>query len=271
MDWAAALLGFGGGVALMAILDGVRTRLSAKKEIVELQDKLVKVATAPAPVAVQPAPEAVQPETRATLMAQLGEATVELVELRRKASEFDKLKEEVLELRPKIETLAFTEAELDLSRAHAQRLREELARSNAEVASLGSENAKVKADLASHRDRLAAIERTTTALMSQLQGVSAPTHAVVEPAPINPETVAPLKLAPLEPARSEQVGDPLSQIPGVGPVFERRLWEAGVLTFSDLAAMSPEKVIQIIRPEHWQQIEAEPWITEARNLAAAKN
>lgn len=61
--------------------------------------------------------------------------------------------------------------------------------------------------------------------------------------------------------------DALIDINGISPVYERKLWTAGVVTFDQLAALSPERITAIIGPAAWQQIEPEAWVAEARTLA----
>lgn len=61
--------------------------------------------------------------------------------------------------------------------------------------------------------------------------------------------------------------DPLEKILGIGKVFEKKLWDAGILTFSDLAAADPDRLREIINPESWQKIEPDEWIAEARKRA----
>lgn len=60
--------------------------------------------------------------------------------------------------------------------------------------------------------------------------------------------------------------DQLEDINGIGPVFARRLNEAGIYTFADLTAQSPEKIREIISPKNWQAIDPEGWIAQARQL-----
>ncbi len=62
--------------------------------------------------------------------------------------------------------------------------------------------------------------------------------------------------------------DKLENVTGIGPVFAKRLNEAGIYTFADLAALTPENVHEIIGPEDWQKIEPEAWLAEAAQLAA---
>lgn len=64
--------------------------------------------------------------------------------------------------------------------------------------------------------------------------------------------------------------DPLIDINGIGPAYERKLFDAGVYTFEDLAAMTPERVREIIAPQRWQEIDPASWIAEARQLAQKK-
>jgi predicted flap endonuclease-1-like 5' DNA nuclease len=64
--------------------------------------------------------------------------------------------------------------------------------------------------------------------------------------------------------------DPLIDINGIGPVYEQKLFDAGVSTFEDLAALTPEQVREIIAPQRWQEIDPASWIAEARQFAQKK-
>ncbi len=61
--------------------------------------------------------------------------------------------------------------------------------------------------------------------------------------------------------------DRLQKIHGIGDVFTRRFNEAGVFTFAQLAALTPERAREIINPEEWQAIEPDQWISEANQFA----
>lgn len=67
--------------------------------------------------------------------------------------------------------------------------------------------------------------------------------------------------------------DRLQKIHGIGDVFTRRFNEAGVFSFAQLAALTPERAREIINPEEWQAIEPDQWIEEAKQFAetAANN
>ena len=67
---------------------------------------------------------------------------------------------------------------------------------------------------------------------------------------------------------SDGGNDDLTRIPGIGAVFSRRLNEAGIHTFAELAATSPEEIRQKVGTESWQQTDIESWITAAADLAS---
>ena len=75
--------------------------------------------------------------------------------------------------------------------------------------------------------------------------------------------------APPSPVIREK--DNLERINGIGPVFAKRLNNAGIFTFAELAAETPERVLEIINPEEWQKIEPELWLEEARQIAQKVN
>jgi len=63
------------------------------------------------------------------------------------------------------------------------------------------------------------------------------------------------------------IREPLEKINGIGLVFQRKLWEAGVTTFQHLARSTPDSIREIIKPEDWQRIEVDHWIKEADEFA----
>ena len=65
--------------------------------------------------------------------------------------------------------------------------------------------------------------------------------------------------------------DNLVDINGIGIVFAKRLNQAGIYTFAQLAESTPERIKEIINPEEWQKIEPESWIAQANELAAKKS
>jgi predicted flap endonuclease-1-like 5' DNA nuclease len=65
--------------------------------------------------------------------------------------------------------------------------------------------------------------------------------------------------------------DPLEEISGIGPAFASKLNAAGVFTFAHLSRLTPERVLEIIQPESWQQIDPQAWIAQAQLLAQKNN
>lgn len=64
------------------------------------------------------------------------------------------------------------------------------------------------------------------------------------------------------------IKDIFERVDGIGPVYQQRLWEAGILKYSDLAATSEERLRQIIRPQEWQNLDFLAWRREAAQFAA---
>ena len=61
--------------------------------------------------------------------------------------------------------------------------------------------------------------------------------------------------------------DALEDIDGIGPVYAKRLNEAGIYSFAQLAELTAQRVREIINPEEWQKIEPEKWIVQASVMA----
>jgi predicted flap endonuclease-1-like 5' DNA nuclease len=68
-------------------------------------------------------------------------------------------------------------------------------------------------------------------------------------------------------AVGERARDPLIDINGIGPVYEQRLFDAGIYTFAELAAQSPARLREIVGAKSWQETDAEAWIAQARQMA----
>ncbi len=64
--------------------------------------------------------------------------------------------------------------------------------------------------------------------------------------------------------------DRLEVIEGIGPVYAKRLNDAGIFSFAQLAELSAARVREIIKPEEWQKIEPESWIAQAKAFVAKK-
>lgn len=62
--------------------------------------------------------------------------------------------------------------------------------------------------------------------------------------------------------------DDLERIPGITPIYASRLHAAGIFTFAQLGALTPERVHLIIGPTYYDRvIQSQQWIAQARTLA----
>jgi predicted flap endonuclease-1-like 5' DNA nuclease len=68
-------------------------------------------------------------------------------------------------------------------------------------------------------------------------------------------------------APASNKADRLVDINGIGPVFAKRLNEAGISSFAQLAATAPDRLREIVAAKDWQKIDPEAWIAEARQRA----
>lgn len=54
---------------------------------------------------------------------------------------------------------------------------------------------------------------------------------------------------------------------GIGPTYNRRLHEAGIHSFAQLAQLEPDTIRDIIKPQIWHDEEAQRWREQALHLA----
>jgi hypothetical protein len=65
-------------------------------------------------------------------------------------------------------------------------------------------------------------------------------------------------------------GDEFRRIDGIGRILERRLWDAGILTYSDLGQRTPEEIAAILPSTAGisaERIASQDWTGQARELA----
>lgn len=77
---------------------------------------------------------------------------------------------------------------------------------------------------------------------------------------------APLRAAasPQAPTAAKAAADDLTAIKGIGPVFAKRLNEAGIVTFADVAAASADQLREVTHAT--AVANPEEWIAEARSM-----
>ncbi len=61
--------------------------------------------------------------------------------------------------------------------------------------------------------------------------------------------------------------DPLEKIKGIGPVIKRKLNEGGVFSFAQLAALTPQRLEEIVGDEIRRLADEEELIEQAKKLA----
>ena len=119
------------------------------------------------------------------------------------------------------------------------------------------------------------VSPTSCPLGAEKVGVKA---AVPAPVPVTtmaeaaPAPKAAKKAAPPRP-RAAPVGrrcaDDLKQLSGVGPALEKKLHDAGVTTFAQIAAWGPEEIAEFDEKLSFKgRIEREGWVDQAKTLAA---
>ncbi|MDQ2088686.1 50S ribosomal protein L21 [Marimonas arenosa] len=76
------------------------------------------------------------------------------------------------------------------------------------------------------------------------------------------------KAAPKKAAKPEAGADDLKQLSGVGPALEKKLHEAGVTTFAQIAAWSADDIAAMDEKLSFKgRIEREGWVEQAKKLA----
>ena len=64
--------------------------------------------------------------------------------------------------------------------------------------------------------------------------------------------------------------DDFEPLEGIGVIYERRLYNAGICTYEALAATAAEQLEEICRPPSFNKPDFQSWIATAQVLAAAK-
>lgn len=90
--------------------------------------------------------------------------------------------------------------------------------------------------------------------------------AVVAAAPA--KKAAPKKAAPKKAAPAAEGADDLKKLSGVGPALEKKLLEAGVTTFAQIAAWGEAEITEFDEKLSFKgRIEREGWVEQAKDLA----
>lgn len=129
--------------------------------------------------------------------------------------------------------------------ANETRLNNALAASNAETVQTKDALTAVQAEAAQHSADLSTARGNVEELQAKL-------------------SEALLRMEEMTPAKKR---DDLEQINGIGPVFEKMLFAAGIETYAQLAATSVEQLKEIINPSNPALVDFPSWIQQARRFA----
>ena len=61
--------------------------------------------------------------------------------------------------------------------------------------------------------------------------------------------------------------DDLTAIKGIGRIYQWKLRDAGISTYAQLAAATPERIREVLQVKPWQRVDPESWIEQAKVLA----
>ena len=61
--------------------------------------------------------------------------------------------------------------------------------------------------------------------------------------------------------------DDLTQVKGIGPVFQRKLRDIGFNSFEQLATANPAQIRRMLDIKNWQRVDIESWVQQARDWA----
>ena len=126
-------------------------------------------------------------------------------------------------------------------------------------------------------DRIGAVKAATFHFLNPVFGVAVAAPAAAPKKAKKAKAEAPKadapkaeekKAAPKKAAKADAAGDDLKQLSGVGPALEKKLHEAGVTTFAQIAAWTPEDVAAMDEKLSFKgRIEREGWIAQAAEMA----
>lgn len=97
--------------------------------------------------------------------------------------------------------------------------------------------------------------------MEPAGGYAAPPPPAVQPPQPSQKAAGP-------PPPADTAVDPLEEINGIGATYARRLRAAGIHTFADLAALTPEEARAAAKAQPWQANPAD-WIAQAKEKMGA--
>ncbi|MCW5936250.1 MAG: hypothetical protein KIT11_02960 [Fimbriimonadaceae bacterium] len=209
-----------------------------------------------------------QLEEQAKWRAEAEQASTRLAELEGQSAESRRAAEAVAN-----EAKELREA-LTKAKAAAATAQEEAHRQSGRVAELQAAVADLQAKKAS--ERTAESTKVSQALQEEIEETRRILESLdggtSEPEPPRPSGNKPEPVLVQGQGRVPGVSlasrrDPLDEITGLGPVYKKMLWDAGILTFGDLAAAGPKVLRETLHLKEWQGVDCDEWIRQAAAMA----
>jgi len=151
---------------------------------------------------------------------------------------------------------------LDSLYAAEAELRDALAKSEKEKDAALAASAQCAAQLDDLRSRLETLTRTESGARRSLEA------ALRETARLKEQLAVVQGAQPVATGNPPPQRDPLAKIDGISPAYEQMLFDAGIYTYAQLAALSTDELRSVIRPAAWQKIDFDAWIRAAQDLVA---
>jgi predicted flap endonuclease-1-like 5' DNA nuclease len=164
---------------------------------------------------------------------------------------------------------AALESELKTAQGSLQTVQDELGGLRARVATLSEDNDRLRAELAALRAASSAPASAQGQTLAARQvGAADEMSEVAALREYNLTLYDELAATRLALGRfAGSNGDPLIDIKGIGPVYQNRLYEAGIVTFEQVAATHPDRLRAIVDPETTFELDVESWREQARQMA----
>ncbi len=132
----------------------------------------------------------------------------------------------------------------------------------------GADKSGVKAAMGAGSVSAAAVSAKPAKKAEPKKDAPKKAEAKAEPKKAAPKKEAAKKEAPKKAAKADAAADDLKQLSGVGPALEKKLLEAGVTTFAQIAAWTEADVAAMDEKLSFKgRIEREGWIAQAKELA----
>lgn len=161
------------------------------------------------------------------------------------------------------------EGELKTTQGSLKTAQDELGGLRAQMAELGAENERLRADL--EQARVAGVSLGAVGaqgLAAQQMGGAEDSAVIASLREYNLALHDELEATRLAVGRfAGTSGDPLIDIDGIGPVYQERLFQAGVVTFQQVAAMHPDRLRAIVAPNAVFELDTGSWRRQAREFA----